>query len=127
MGDLGGAIEDLDEAIRLRPGFGYAILERGNARERNGDFDGAIGDYDEAIRLFRLIPSLAVSALFSRARAHQRKGNLLEAVQDYDEVIRRQPSNRKAFLERGVARMTLGDRIGALEDVEVWERLGYKG
>jgi tetratricopeptide (TPR) repeat protein len=128
IGDFGGAIEDLDAAIRLRPGFGYAIIHRGIARERNGDLDGALEDYDEAVRLFSPFPNLlSIHALLFRARARQRKGNLSEAVQDYDEIIRRQPDNGKAFLERGIARMKLGDRIGALEDCNTSERLGYKG
>jgi tetratricopeptide (TPR) repeat protein len=127
LGDFGGAIEDLDEAIRLRPGFGWAVVQRGIAREENGDIEGAIEDFGEAIRLFDMVPSLSLHALLFRARARRRNGDLKEAVRDYDEVTRRQPDNGKAFLERAVARMELGDRTGALQDVEISERLGYKG
>jgi hypothetical protein len=55
---LGGAIEDVDEAIRPRRDFRYAILQRGIARERNSDLDGAL---DGARAGTALIGSLTLS------------------------------------------------------------------
>jgi hypothetical protein len=51
---LGGAIEDVDEAIRPRRDFRYAIFQRGIAREGNSDLAGAL-DMERA----REQPSLA--------------------------------------------------------------------
>ena len=49
--DLGGAIADYTEAIRLNPEFLSAFNNRGNARADQGDLNGAIADFSEAIRL----------------------------------------------------------------------------
>jgi tetratricopeptide (TPR) repeat protein len=46
-----GALQDFNEAIRLRPDFAGAFYNRGNARAVKGDVEGALQDYNEAIRL----------------------------------------------------------------------------
>jgi tetratricopeptide (TPR) repeat protein len=50
-GDLDGALQDLTEAIRLKPGCADAFHNRGNARIAKGDLDGALPDFTKAIRL----------------------------------------------------------------------------
>ena len=39
------------EAIRLKPDYAHAFMNRGNARRDKGDLESAIKDYNEAIRL----------------------------------------------------------------------------
>ena len=39
------------EAIRLRPDYADAFINRGIARKAKGDLEGALQDYSEAIRL----------------------------------------------------------------------------
>ena len=46
-----GALEDFNEAIRLKPDYALAYKNRGNARRAKGDVEGALQDYSEAIRL----------------------------------------------------------------------------
>jgi tetratricopeptide (TPR) repeat protein len=45
------AIQDYDEAIRLRPNYAKAFNNRGNAYRKLGQNERAIEDYDEAIHL----------------------------------------------------------------------------
>src|ERR1700739_1500897 len=50
-GDYDRAIEEYDQAIRLRPDYANAFAHRGSAYSYKGDYDRAIEDQDEAIRL----------------------------------------------------------------------------
>jgi tetratricopeptide (TPR) repeat protein len=45
------AIPHYDEALRLHPGFGPALLGRSLARSQQGDVGGALADLHEAVRL----------------------------------------------------------------------------
>lgn len=45
------AIQDYDEAIRLKADFPEAFNSRGNAYSARGQFDRATQDYDQAIRV----------------------------------------------------------------------------
>ena len=46
-----GALQDYNEAIRLKPDYALAFYNRGIARRDKGDVEGALQDYNEAIRL----------------------------------------------------------------------------
>ena len=50
-GECDSCISDLNEAIRLDPGFALAYDNRGEVRNRVGDFERAIADCSEAIRI----------------------------------------------------------------------------
>jgi tetratricopeptide (TPR) repeat protein len=50
-GDLEGALQDYNEAIRLDPNHAKAFYNRSLARREKGDVRGAQDDYNEAIRL----------------------------------------------------------------------------
>jgi tetratricopeptide (TPR) repeat protein len=50
-GDLDGALEDYNEAIRLKSDYVKAFYQRSITRKAMGDKEGAREDYDEAIRL----------------------------------------------------------------------------
>jgi tetratricopeptide (TPR) repeat protein len=45
------AIADYDEAICLRPEYGFAFYNRGSAWEEKEDISRAIADYNEALRI----------------------------------------------------------------------------
>ena len=49
MGELEGAIADLDQAIQLNPELADAYLNRGFVKQMKGDFEGAIADSNQAI------------------------------------------------------------------------------
>ncbi len=56
-GDLDGAVEDYEQAIRFKPDADLSFNNRGIARFEKGDLNGALEDYERAIRLN---PDLAI-------------------------------------------------------------------
>src|SRR5690349_14890481 len=50
-GDVMGAIEDFNAALRIRPGLVIAYLNRAAALQLNGDSAGAMKDLDKAVSL----------------------------------------------------------------------------
>ena len=77
------AIVQLDEAIRLAPGYAAAYYNRGVAYEDLGQHERAIQDYDEAIRL---APDFAQSYV-GRAVAHTRLNNDEAAQRDVERAV----------------------------------------
>jgi len=65
-GDWQEALADLNECVRLSPGFAEAYYSRGMTREQLGDAQGAITDYNIYLDL---VPN-HYEALFSRAVLH---------------------------------------------------------
>ena len=100
------------EAIRLKPDYADALINRGNARRDKGDTDDAIQDYNEAIRLK---PDFA-EAFNNRGVARHTEGGFDDALQDFNEAIRLDPDYAEAFYNRGIARRAKGDTKGAVQD-----------
>ncbi|MFN7660330.1 MAG: tetratricopeptide repeat protein, partial [Dolichospermum sp.] len=50
-GDIKGAIEEYNQALKLRPDFAEVYYKRGISRYKLGDLKGANLDYNQAIRL----------------------------------------------------------------------------
>jgi tetratricopeptide (TPR) repeat protein len=105
------AIQDDDEAIRLKPNYPNAFFNRGNAYYGKGQLDRAIQDFDQAIRLN---PNgrgpEAANVFLMRGETYRGKGQNDLAIQDYDEAIRLYPSYARAFNARGVALRALGQQ-----------------
>jgi tetratricopeptide (TPR) repeat protein len=106
-------------AIRLKPDFGEAYNNRGNARANKGDKDGAIEDYTVAIRLK---PGYA-DPYYNRGHLRADKGDQDGAIEDYTAAIRLEPDHASAYYNRGNARDAKGDRDGAIEDYTAAIRL----
>ena len=76
------AVGDHNEAVRLRPDYGRAYSDRGNALLVLGQFDQALEDYDQAIRLN---PDHATT--FGRRGAlYERLGFVDQALADYHKM-----------------------------------------
>ncbi len=97
--DIDGGIADLNEAIRRRPGFVDALVDRGWALGRKRDFDAATRDLSEAIRL---APGSA-AALDHRGCIWLAKGNYEKAISDFNETLRLAPRNAIAYYNRASA------------------------
>ncbi len=78
-GDYDQAIQDFDQAVRLRPEFALAFYNRGNAYLGKGNYELAIEDYNIAITL----KSDYAKAFGNRGFAYERLGKHEQAVRDY--------------------------------------------
>src|SRR5262249_28158541 len=137
-GDLDRAIQDFDQAIKLKRNYVGALNNRANIYDRKGDVDRAIQDYSEAIRL-----NPKVSGFFiNRGRAYLRKNENDRAVADFNDAVRllRIPQNFAAangdpaevnydraianvLASRGTAYQAKGDDERAIQDFDEAVRL----
>ncbi|MFZ5452163.1 MAG: tetratricopeptide repeat protein [Thermodesulfobacteriota bacterium] len=86
-GNLEQALADFTEAIRLKPNFWAAYLNRGTALRRKGEFDQAIADYNQAIQMK---PDL-YDAYTLRGICYGKKGQYQEAIADYARALEKKP------------------------------------
>jgi tetratricopeptide (TPR) repeat protein len=117
-GDLEGALNDLDEAIRLKPDYADAFNNRGAVRYDKGDLKSALKDYNEAIRL-----KPDADAFYNRGEARNASSDLDGALQDYNEAIRLDPDHAQALHNRSLLRKAKGDLTGAQQDYDQAIRL----
>ena len=110
-GDHDRAIQDVSEAIRLSPSFGY-YRERGIDYNEKGDYDAAIQDYSEAIHLN---PNNSFVYVY-RGEAYDHKRDYDRAIQDFNEAIRLSSNNGRAYGGRGQAYRDKDDFDRAIQD-----------
>jgi tetratricopeptide (TPR) repeat protein len=96
LGDLDGALADINEAIRGNPRMPSAYLSRSTLWRAKGDYDRAIADDDEALRLVRsgapvptLTPpgSLLIKGHVTRGLAYEAKGDFERARADFNAAL----------------------------------------
>ena len=87
QGELDRAIRDFDQAIKIKPDFAEALINRGNAFAGKGEFDTAIRDYDQVIKIK---PDFA-NAFCNRGIAFAKKGELDTAIRDFDQALKIKP------------------------------------
>ncbi len=113
------AIEDYNEAIRMKPDFAESYASRGGTYSNLGQDQLAIEDYSEALRLE---PNFA-EAYLGRGTAYGKLGQGETAMKDYDEAIRLKPRFAEAYLTRGNAYLKLGQDQQAVKDYSETIRL----
>jgi len=113
-GDDDRAIQDYNEAIRLKPSDPTAFNNRGVAYKAKGDNDRAIQDFSEAIRLK---PDYA-TAFNNRGSVFGATEDNDRALQDYEEALRLRPNYASALHNRGRWYLQKGDLERAIQDYE---------
>jgi tetratricopeptide (TPR) repeat protein len=84
LGDNHGAVQDFDQAIRLKPDHAAAYLKRGNARARLGDLRSGLADYDRAIGL----DPVYADAYFNRGVVRYQLKDVTGALDDLRQAAR---------------------------------------
>jgi tetratricopeptide (TPR) repeat protein len=117
--EIGNALADYNEAIRIDPTDARTFMNRGTARDWRGDIEEAIADYSEAIR----IDPRGVDPYRYRAGARLKKEDHEGTLRDLDEVLRRAPGDPVAYYRRGEVWIKLGLPDKALFDLNEAIRL----
>lgn len=110
--DLDRAFADLDNAIRLAPGYAPAYNNRGRVHGFREDFSRAIADYDEAIRLD---PQFAL-AYSNRGYVWFQKIEYDRAMADFNKAIALDPELAIAYGNRAFLFQRRRDTAHAIED-----------
>ncbi|OLP16692.1 hypothetical protein BST81_19840 [Leptolyngbya sp. 'hensonii'] len=117
QGDNQGAIQLLNQALKLKPKYSLAYYNRGNAKLRLRDYPGAISDYNQAIRVNvdwgTVDPAYAY---INRGVARTLSGDRQGAIADYTQALKVNPQNADAYYNRGLDYRDMGDNQRAVAD-----------
>ena len=98
------------------------LVNRGFTKKLAGDFAGARKDI-----------SLAIESDPQNGKLRRTRGNLSlllgaprKAIDDYTKAIQLNENDGKAYYDRGIAFLTIYDKISACEDLKNSEKRGYK-
>ncbi|MDP7033242.1 MAG: efflux RND transporter permease subunit [Planctomycetota bacterium] len=106
------AIEFYDRSLARKPDQARAIFFRGLSREKRGDLEGGMADYRAARKMD---PDLN-EAQFSIARCLLKAKQMEDAEVSFSNYLAICPERSYAYLYRGKARSSLGNRQGAVSD-----------
>lgn len=120
-GDFSRALAWLDLAIRRRPDFAEAYLQRGIAYAALGLPERAVADFTRVVGGFSVELSLAY---VNRAAAHEQMGALEQALADSETAARIAPDRLLPYYNRCRVLARLGERVRALEDYRRCQQLG---
>jgi lipoprotein NlpI len=111
VGDLDRAVQDLDAAIAVDPGYADALNYRGGIRRRNGDYDGAIKDFTAS-----LAAGDDARIHLARGGAYRAKGDYAHAVEDYEEALTLVPGRIALIEARAQANFSMARYEAAAAD-----------
>jgi serine/threonine-protein kinase len=94
LGDVGGGLADLSEAIRINPGHYLPYQARAALYLNRGDLEQAIADSTRSYELQADLQSLAL-----RCRARFGKGDLAGALEDGRAYLKSAPKEHPAYAE----------------------------
>lgn len=120
-GDDARAVLALEEAVRLRPDYAKAFIGLGTSYYFLGRYQEALLASKEAVRLQ---PNAHAQTVLGWV--YEALGRYQEAIASYQEAIRLQPDSAPAHASLGLAYLSLGNRIAALEEYKVLQRLDPK-
>lgn len=111
-GDSRGALQDLNQAIRLNPDYASAYGDRATIKFQQGDRQGALTDLDQAIQIDpQLADAYGIRGLYRVAT-----GNIRGAQSDVEKAVSLKPEI--GYAARGVVRWYQSDLSGAQSDFD---------
>jgi len=114
QGKLTEAIEQYEQALRVKPDFTEAYNNLGNTLAEQGKMPDAIQCYKRALELN---PSYA-EAYFNLGNVLAHQGKLSEAIQHYERAVRLKPGYAEACYNMGVALQGEGKVAEAVQEFE---------
>jgi tetratricopeptide (TPR) repeat protein len=120
--DFPGAIEYLNQALRLNPNLDDGYIRRGISYFRLKNYQQAINNFTESIRrnLNR------ENAYTYRGHSYFQLQNYRAAIQDFNQVLKLNPNRSVAYQGRGFAYYFLGEKRLATKDLEIAANLFLK-
>jgi tetratricopeptide (TPR) repeat protein/peroxiredoxin len=112
--DYAGAIQSLNRALELRPGWLLAVTTRADNQYHVRRYDEAIDGFDLAIQLD---PKSSVS-YEGRGTMYSNSGRHAQAIPDYTRAIELVPNSAAAHNSRGWAYLETGHLDKALADLD---------
>jgi eukaryotic-like serine/threonine-protein kinase len=119
--DFQHAIADFNVVIKMRPEFGEVYMNRALAYQGEKKFQTAIEDLTQALKLGAPFTRI----YFMRSRVRDLAGDKDGAREDFAEGLRREPTDEKSWLARGIAKLT-SDLDGALADFAEAEKVNRR-
>jgi protein O-mannosyl-transferase len=113
-GSYEGALENLNQAIHLRPRYADAYNNRAYTYAAMKRFDEAFDDCNTAIEIK---PDLA-APYNNRGNLYVHAGKIEKALEDFDQAIKLNPEYHQAYNNRGLARVKAGQYQDALQDFD---------
>lgn len=115
LGDSSNAIKDYTKAIELSPQPPAALYEaRGLVHSRHGNSEKAVVDFSKAIE----IDPAGSTAYLDRGLEYMVQKQYQKAVDDFTVSIKNDNDVTVCYKFRGQARSELGDKEGAISDLE---------
>ena len=120
LGQLDSAVVFFGEALRLDPTLGHTYYNRAIAYLRLGRPREALADLAQAEAL---MPARTASLHFPRGNAYLALGDDRRAVEEFTRAIQVREGGADGYVNRGIARLRLGDAGGAAGDFQEALRL----
>lgn len=117
QGDLGGALQDLDQSLAIVPDDVHTLLRRAEVRSRMGAEHAATTDLNKILSLRPTGPA-AEHALLLLGHFAMAKNDLLKAKGSYDRLISIAPYNAYGWCDRGIVLAAMHQDEEALADLE---------
>ncbi len=114
------AIDNYDKAIKLKPDYINAYVDRGNAKSDLKKYKQAINDYNRAIEL----DSNYLSAYLNRGVAKGILKDYKGAINDFNKIIKIDADNADAYYNLGISKLQINMRKQACEDLKKADELG---
>ena len=121
-GDNQGAIEDLTQAIKLKPYYSLAYNNRFIAKKKLKNYQKESEDLTQAMEINQNWGAVSASyfglssAYNNRGIAYRKKGDNQEAIADYTQAIQLKSDYANAYYNRGTAYSDLKDYQAAIDD-----------